>query len=119
MFAFRAVWIAFKQTKTMMADPEMREMTNFRHVLVVAQRTDENPNIAIARHFTLYPNQPSMEDALQLRNEVLEDDDLRTHINFAPNVNYSNLTVVSLGNFSEPFVRGLFGIVPPDFVENK
>jgi hypothetical protein len=102
-----------------MKDPEFREFSKFRHVLMVAQKDRETPSVAVARHFALYETLPSINDAIHLKTEVLDDEDVRSHINFEGNPSYPDLVVVLLAGFSEAFVHGILGPLVDEKNENQ
>ena len=117
--AFKAVNRSIKATKRLLEDPEMQEISGFRHVVMVAQRTKDNPNIAIARHFTAFSEHPTLEVMLDLRREIMEDEDLRNNCGWNPALDYSNLIMIAMGNYSEPFIFGLMGPAADNEEESK
>lgn len=111
LFVMKLVYRSFKVAHAKMKDPNLREISRFRHVLVVGQRVKGYPHLVVARHFCAYQNHPDVEDALELKRQVIEDKDLREGIPFEGEPNYPDLVVMCLANFSNEFINGLMGIM--------
>jgi len=109
IFVFKHVYRALLITYKKMNDPEIKEFAKFRHVLVVAQKMKDCPQVSIARHLVFFETLPSVQSAFDLRDEVLRDEDLYSGCHFEGNPTHHDLIVVSLGNYSDLVVSGIFG----------
>lgn len=109
VFVFKLIYRSLHMTYVKMNDPEIREFAKFRHILIVAEKVKDHPQVAIAMHATGYENIPTLEDAFQLRDEVLSDEDLCEHCGFEKNVTHHDLIVILLGGYSEAMISGMLG----------